>query len=70
MKEEALISQSDRAQSEPNGLAAYVIGCFCAAEAEGLQETLAETTDEHLIDLVERRLMYALYKAQEIEGNK
>ena len=56
--------QEALAQPEPNGLAAYVIGCFGAAEAEGLQEALAETTDERLKDLVERRLMYALYEAQ------
>ena len=42
-----------------------VIGCFDAAFAEGLQEALAETTDERLKDLVERRLMYALYAAQD-----
>lgn len=41
-----------------------VVGCFGAAEAEGLQEALAETTDDRLKDLVERRLMYALYAAR------
>lgn len=46
-------------------LADEVIGCFHAAEIEGLTEALANTTDEHLKDLVERRLMYALYSAQE-----
>ena len=49
---------------DPNGLATYVIGCFQAAEVEGLQEALAETEDERLKDLVERRLMHALYAAQ------
>ena len=44
-----------------------VIGCFDAAFAEGLQEALAETQDERLKDLVERRLMYALYAAQEAD---
>lgn len=38
-----------------------VIGCFQAAEIEGLSKALAETPDYHLKDLVERRLMYALY---------
>lgn len=42
-----------------------VIGCFDAAFAEGLQEALAETQDERLKDLVDRRLMHALYAAQE-----
>jgi hypothetical protein len=50
---------------EPVSLANEVIGCFNAAMVEGLQEALAETTDERLKDLVERRLMYALYAAQE-----
>ena len=51
---------------EPVGLAGEVIGCFDAAMCEGLQEALAETTDERLKDLVERRLMYALYAAQDV----
>jgi hypothetical protein len=34
-------------------------GCFDAAGYEGLDEVLAETTDERLKDLVQRRLMYA-----------
>lgn len=44
-----------------------VVECFSAASVEGLEEALAETTDEHLKDLVERRLMYALYAAQRAE---
>lgn len=36
-----------------------VHGCFEMAESEGLSTALAETTDERLKDLVERRLMYA-----------
>lgn len=42
-----------------------VRGCFNAAEVEGLTEVLANTADERLKDLVERRLMYALYAAQD-----
>jgi hypothetical protein len=42
-----------------------VIGCFNAAFTEGLHEALAETHDARLKDLVERRLMRALYAAQE-----
>jgi len=42
-----------------------VRGCFVAAEVEGLSVALAETTDARLKDLVERRLMHALYAAQE-----
>jgi hypothetical protein len=49
----------------PAALADEVIGCFHAAEIEGLTEALANTTDERLKDLVERRLMYALHAAQE-----
>lgn len=45
-----------------------VVGCFHAAECEGLQAALAGTADEHLKDLVERRLMHALYAAQEVAG--
>ena len=51
-------------------LADEVIGCFDAAICEGLQEALVETTDERLKDLVERRLMYALYAAQEAKEKK
>lgn len=47
----------------------YIVDCFGAAMAEGLQEALAETTDLRLKDLVERRLMHALYKANECEIN-
>ena len=42
----------------------YIQGCFHAAEIEGLHEALAETTDERLKDLIERRLMYAYYFVQ------
>jgi hypothetical protein len=52
------------AQPEQQDLADEVIGCFEAAEIEGLTAALANTTDEHLKDLVERRLMHALYAAQ------
>lgn len=36
-----------------------VKGCFDAAICEGLNEVLAETSDERLKDIVERRLLYA-----------
>jgi len=52
-------------EQEPVALADEVIGCFHAAEIEGLTEALANTTDERLKDLVERRLIYALFAAQE-----
>ncbi len=55
------------AQPEQLVLAQEVIGCFHAAEVEGLTAALANTTDEHLKDLIERRLMYALYAAQETQ---
>ncbi|CAB4150728.1 hypothetical protein UFOVP577_28 [uncultured Caudovirales phage] len=42
-----------------------IIGCFEAAEVEGLSGILANTQDERLKDLVERRLMYAYITAQE-----
>ena len=48
-------------------LANEIIGCFHAAEIEGLTAALCNTDDHHLKDLVERRLMYALYAAQEIK---
>ena len=53
-------------EQEPVVLAQEVIGCFHAAEIEGLTAALVNTSDLHLKDLVERRLMYALYAAQEI----
>lgn len=40
-----------------------VIGCFEAAEVEGLSIALAETTDERLKDLIERRVMHAYHAA-------
>lgn len=40
------------------------LGCFQAAEGEGLGEALAETTDERLKDLVSRRLLYAIEGAE------
>lgn len=43
-----------------------VRGCFKAAEVEGLSLALAETHDERLKDLVERRLMYALYASENV----
>lgn len=36
-----------------------IAACFSAAYVEGLQEALAETTDERIKDLVERRLLPA-----------
>lgn len=56
-----------QAAQEPVALLAdEVIGCFRAAEIEGLNEALAETTDVRLKDLVERRLIHAMYAAQNI----
>jgi len=43
---------------------AEIIGCFETAESEGLSEALADTQDARLKDLVERRLMHAMYAAQ------
>jgi hypothetical protein len=54
---------------EPVALAQEVIGCFYAAEIEGLTAALANTSDLHLKYLVGRRLMHALYAAQEFERN-
>lgn len=48
-------------------LADEVIGCFEAAESEGLAAALENTADYHLKDLIERRLMYALYAAQKLK---
>jgi predicted negative regulator of RcsB-dependent stress response len=59
--------EGQQAQPEQLLLAQEVIGCFHAAEVEGLTAALANTTDEHLKDLIERRLMYALYAAQETQ---
>lgn len=64
MKDEALKQALAAPVQEPVGLAQEVIGCFDAAESEGLTEALDTTTDDFLKDLVERRLMYALYAAQ------
>lgn len=51
---------SDLLDEAANGFE-YISECFHAAEIEGLNEALAETTDERLKDLVERRLMYVYY---------
>jgi hypothetical protein len=40
------------------------IGCFDAAMVEGLLEVLAESDDERLCDLVNRRLMFVCDYAQ------
>lgn len=40
-----------------------LIACFDMAFSEGLQEALANTTDEHLKDLIERRLLVGYYNA-------
>ena len=66
----ALRERLAQPEQEPVALAQEVIGCFHAAEIEGLTAALANTTDEHLKDLVERRLMHALYAAQESEESK
>lgn len=62
------IMDARAAHPSPEGGAAEaiqeVIGCFRAAEIEGLAEALALSDGERLKDLVERRLMYALYAAQ------
>lgn len=60
----ALAQPDDKAQPVASSALGEVIGCFEAALVEGLQEALASTEDERLKDLVERRLMYALYAAQ------
>jgi hypothetical protein len=36
----------------------HICGCFKAVQIDGLTEALAETSDEHLKDLVQRRLLY------------
>ena len=59
----AIAATQPPAASQPSKLSVEVIGCFAAAEAEGLTEALAITTDLRLKDLVERRLMHALYAA-------
>lgn len=60
----ALAQPDDKAQPVAPAVLGEVIGCFEAAFTEGLQEALAETKDERLKDLIERRLMHALYAAQ------
>lgn len=45
----------------------HIIGCFDAAYAEGLSERLAELPDGEvgsIKDLIQRRILYALYNAQ------
>lgn len=46
-------------------------GCFNAAKIEGLDSALSQTNDVELKDLIDRRLMHALYAAQKaIEANQ
>lgn len=59
-----LAQPDDKTQPVASSALGEVIGCFEAALVEGLQEALASTEDERLKDLVERRLMHALYAAQ------
>ena len=47
-----------------------VVGCFEAAESEGLQAALENTAETHLKDLLERRLMHALYAAHAVLETK
>lgn len=56
-----ILSLADPKSGESNG---YLAACFDAAISEGLCEALAETQDERLKDLVERRLMvgYSQFK--------
>lgn len=54
---EARVAELESAHKE-------VVGCFDAAEAEGLSGVLLETDDACIKDLVERRLMYALHAAR------
>ncbi|EPY7067868.1 hypothetical protein ACXEHY_004548 [Klebsiella pneumoniae] len=42
----------------------HAAGCIAAAEAEGLIDALAETTDERLADLVHRRLCHAYLEVE------
>lgn len=51
---------SRAAATAPAGGVTEALGCFQAAIDEGLYTALAETTDERLKDLVERRLMHAI----------
>ena len=65
---EALWGHRDRAEAAEARLA-ECLGCITAAEIEGLQEALAETTDERLKDLVERRLLWVrIYAAPAQKG--
>ena len=47
----------------PSNELGHFIACFDAAFDEGLDAALAETTDERLKDLVERRLLAGYYQA-------
>lgn len=56
-------SAHPQALEQTQGELGEVIGCFDAAIAEGLYDAIAETSDERLKDLLERRVMHAYYKA-------
>lgn len=47
-----------------------VVGCFSAADAEGLMDALQSTNDDRLRDLYVRRLMHAYVAAQAALENK
>lgn len=57
-----LFEQEERACRAEDALI-EVIGCFDAANAEGLQDAIAETNDERLKDLLTRRVLHAYYAA-------
>jgi len=55
--DEVLLEEAREACSEAEA-------CFKAAYIEGLEQVLAETTDERLKDLFQRRIVYALEAVQ------
>lgn len=63
---EAEVDTTEKEVDRLKGIVSEVQGCFHAAECEGLTAALLNTTDANLKDLVERRLMYALYAANEL----
>lgn len=60
---DAMIGRLKAEQASTQAALTEVIGCFDAANIEGLDDALVNNTDARLADLVQRRLLHAGYAA-------
>lgn len=62
-RQHAHIAELEARQAAHVAALTEVVGCFDAANVEGLDDALVNNTDARLTDLVQRRLMHASYAA-------